>query len=156
MISVDLDIIVANATPPRLRSYEWMAFIGVLNTPFKNTLNAFYQMYEKRKYEMAFNGQVIYLEHLLNDYFDNTLRRIHIENYSVTPMYLFNVSEDNEVTYLFNSTEVADPVYLSNTVEASGLFIIYVRIGQITNYNLFNTLVMKYKLQGKTYQIIEE
>lgn len=156
MIAVDLDIIAANATPPRLRSYEWMSLIHVMNTPFKHSLNAFYALYEQKRYEIAFNGQVMNLEHVLNDYFDNILRRIRIADYSVTPLYLFNLAEDNEVTYLFNSDEVADPVYLNNQEEASGLFIIYVPIGQITNYNLFNSIATKYKLKGKTYQIIEE
>lgn len=154
MVTFNIEDVAINITPPRLRSYEFQALILVLLKHHKTLSNELYEVYERVRFEMAFNGQVIYLEHVLNDYFDVELRRIRIADLSVTPLYLFNQEEDNEVVYFFQSSE--QPVYLNNKVEMSGQFVIYVPAGQILNFNQFRSICNKYKLQGKTYQIIEE
>src|SRR5690554_4740722 len=99
MIELDVDKSSVNVTPPRIRSHEWMALVNTLNTPFKHLLNDFYQEYGRIKHEMAFNGQKLYLEQILNDRFDENQRRIEIVDYHTSPVYIFNQSENNEPVY---------------------------------------------------------
>lgn len=156
MITIDIDNVTADITPPRLRSYEFDALVDSISEPYRTILSDLYAAAAKRRYEMAFNGQVMNLRHILNDKFDNVLRRIFITNYTQGPrQYLFNKSEDNEPLYLYNKSESVDPLYLYNNDEAHYSFVIHIPSGQISNYNEFRAWVDRYKLKSKLYLIVE-
>lgn len=155
MIEFDIDAVANNITPPRLRSYETMAFIEAIAEPYRAILERLYLEAAQRKYEMAFTGQVCYLRRLLNDKFDPIQRRIWIGNYSLgTKVHIFNKHEENEPVYVLNKAENA-PLYLFNSFEAHYSFVIHVPIGQVTNYNEFRAWVDRYRLKSKMYLIQE-
>ncbi|MCZ2393064.1 MAG: hypothetical protein LC105_04295 [Chitinophagales bacterium] len=157
MIELDINKSSINITPPRIRSYEWIAIINALNTPFKHLLNDFYKDYGRIKYEMAFNGQKLYLEQVLNDRFndrfDEVQRRIEIADFYTLPLYVFNQSENNEPVYLHNHSE-NNPLYLYNRIEVSGVFLVKVPIELKTYEILIRSILNRYKIQGKKYKII--
>lgn len=156
MIQIDIENIIKDITPLRIQSKELIELLKVLSVHQSFVLNSFYVLFEKKRYEMAFNGQVMYLEHVLNDQFDPSLRRIHIGNSDHSNFVLYNDVENEAPTYMYNDIENEDPLYLFNNTEISYTFIIYVPIGGITDYNRFRSWVDKYKTKGKKYIIIEE
>lgn len=156
MINIDIDDLIGNNTSPRMRSYELNEIQKVFNHYLKTLFDKLYSNYQKNLYELSMNGQVIYLEHLLNDAFDITLRRIYISDSAVFYRYIFNQNEGETPSYVYNTSETNnDQIYLYNEEEASTTFIIYVPVGLVTNWDLFNTLVKKYKLSSKHYKIEE-
>lgn len=66
---------------------------------------------QQLRYDLTFNGHVIYLEHVLNDQFDNALRRIFIQDAA-------NVQFD----YLFNLIEAQPPLYSYNNWNAATVY----------------------------------
>lgn len=157
MIVVDIDEETLRLIPPRLRSFEFVELLKVLSMSHRVSLAKLVAFVASKDYELAFNGQVIYLEHVLNDVFDAVERRIYITDYDSSPRkYLFNKDEDNEITYLFNKEEDSDEVYFMNNQEEFGYsFIVHVPAGQVSNYDLFRAWVNRYKLRGKSYGIVE-
>ena len=158
MILIDLYFLIQITLPPFLRGNNLIAMLFACIKPVSEIQNNFYQYYEDKKYELKFNGQVIYLEHLLNDKFDPILRRIYIGDAEQTPnVYVFNDSEDNEAIYLFNSSDTSVDIYLFNTSEETpGLdFIVFIPIGFIYNDSLMKYYINKFKTAGKRYKIQE-
>lgn len=88
-------------------------------------LNSIFADYaDKAYYRLAINGQVIYLEHYLNDLFDSVNRGIYISDDNlVIPPYIYN--QDHKGLYLYNS---GDPIILYNDAdfEGQGSFIVNV------------------------------
>lgn len=158
MIIIDLYFLIEITLPPFLRGINLLSLLTAAIKPIVQTQQSFYQFYEDKKYELTFNGQVIYLEHLLNDQFDSVLRRIYIEDGDqTTNIYLFNNSENNEAEYVFNKSENKEDLYLFNTsVTYTDLdFIVFIPIGLVYNENLMKFYINKYRLAGKRFQIQE-
>lgn len=158
MIIIDLYYLINITLPPFLRGDNTLALISSMIKPLVDTQTKFYEYFEEKKYELTFNGQVIYLEHLLNDKFDNVLRRIYIGDASQTPnVFLFNHSEHNEPLYLYNNSQNINTTYLFNASEETpGVdFIVYIPIGFVYNENLFKKYLNKFKTAGKRYKIQE-
>ena len=112
------------------------------------------------KYLMSLTGQVIYLEHYLNDLFDPDLRRIFISDDSlVLPPYLYNIADNHTpITYLYNVADGADPYYLFNAQDYAtpGEFIVNVP-SDITLTPLIiaqiKAAVNRYKMAGARFTI---
>lgn len=157
MIQIDIDEIADNITPPRLRSEELQAIVQSFNEPLRRQLIAFYKLVKDKRYELAFTGQVIYLEHLLNDKFNpNSSPKIYITDAAVSsPFYLHNELENKDPVYLYNESEDEDPVYLFNESEFEVGFVVHVPMGVIANWNEFRWWIDKYKLKSKEYTIVE-
>lgn len=153
MIELDVDKSSVNVTPPRIRSHEWMALVNTLNTPFKHLLNGFYEQYGRIKHEMAFNGQKLYLEKVLNNRFYEGIRRIEIVDYNALPVYIFNHLENNELVYLHNHSE-KNPMYLYDRMEISEMFLVKVPVEIKSSEILLRSILGRYKIQGKKYKII--
>jgi hypothetical protein len=158
MILIDFYYLIKITLPPFLRGINTISLLNAIIKPLSDIQNNFYQFYEDKKYELTFNGQVIYLEHILNDKFDPILRRIYIGDAEQTPnVYVFNDSEDNEAIYLFNNSDTSEDIYLFNASEETpGLdFIVFIPIGFTYNDNLMKYYINKFKTAGKRYQIQE-
>jgi len=108
--------------PPILRAVEqWRAWVRVLSTPLQ-TLNNDIEAYKtKIRYELQFNGQVIYLEHRLNDAFDPTLRRIYIDDplpTNIQPNIVTNRADNQPTIIVRNRIEGSSiTVGLYNIIE---------------------------------------
>ena len=158
MIVIDLYYLMEILLPPFLRGINMMSLLIAALKPLVEVQQNFYQFFGDKKYELSFNGQVIYLEHILNDQFDSTLRRIYIDDAEQSPtVYLFNESEDNEETYLFNNSESVEDLYLFNSsvTYTDFDFIVFVPIGLIYDENLMKYYINKYRCAGKRFKIQE-
>ena len=96
------------------------------------------------------------LEHLLNDRYDDPLRRIYItQNPAGRNTYLFNKVEQNESTYIFNKSEIGANKYIYNNSEALTIndFIIHIPSDVTFLEVQLRKLVDKYKLPDKLYSI---
>jgi len=110
--------------PVPLRGERFVAWIGSLLQPVQSLNATFADEAEAIRYALKLNGQVIYLEHLLNDVFDPSLRRIYIDDPIDTQVI---------TAYVFNKAEAQSPLYIYNKVEAvNGLAVIYNK-GELNN-----------------------
>ena len=144
--------------PPLIRQPLMLAYLTAAFTSLNTVQTTFYSYFEEVKYSLIFNGQVIMLEHLLNDTFDPEDRQIYIDDATQNPnVYVFNVSEENEDLFLFNTSEAADPLYLMNQseYETDVDFIVYVPTGLSYDPILMNFLINKYRCAGKRFEIVE-
>ncbi|WP_107039978.1 hypothetical protein [Brumimicrobium mesophilum] len=157
MIQFDVNNIVENNISPRLRKVFTLAFFKACASPLVVSFSTFYQFYEDKKYELLFNGQVIYLEHLLNDQFDNINRGIYITDapQQADQIVLYNENENNEETVIFNIPENEPPIVTYNYSEMLAWpdFIVNIPSSVVFNQTQLKAYVNKYKLAGKNYII---
>lgn len=110
---------------------------------------------QQKSYELQFTGQIIYLEHVLNDQFDPIYRQIYIEDAAdVEYLYIYNQIEAEQQTYLYNNTEPFNGIYLDTNQEqqSSNQFIVNIPNTGI-NQDQLKKWINKYKLAGKNYTI---
>ena len=157
MIQFNLNQIIEENISPRLRKTFILEFFKVVCSPLQLNYNSFYQFYNDKKYELIFNGQVVYLEHLLNDQFDNVNRGIYITD---SPQFdddvvLFNESENNEETVFYNESEGEPSVVFYNEAEVQTWpdFIVNVPSAVVFNEIKMKAYLNKYKLASKNYII---
>lgn len=139
------------------RHLDW---VSSLAKPIQD-LNNWMNIYASNVYYLLnLTGQVIYIEHYLNDLFDADLREIYIEDDSLLlPPFLY-LKEDNipdsEMLYLYPNT---NPIYLYNQIDyySQGSFIVYVpvRLLLTSEYeNRIRAAVNRYKQAGVGYKVV--
>lgn len=100
--------------PPVQRYDWWVNYHHAAVKPLDQLLQSFYGFFNQKKYELTFDGQVIYLEHVLNDQFDPIDRGIFITDSSLLDtVFLFTESEGNEPTTIYTDAEAEPPIYLN-------------------------------------------
>jgi hypothetical protein len=126
-----------------------------LNITMMTTVNSI-------RYRMNLTGQVIYLEHWLNDLFDVDLRRIYIsEGDSTSPQFLYNKADSADPLVIYNKSESQPPVYLTNRVEREGEVDFVINIpfdlatSQATLESKLKTATNIYKSAGRRYSIAD-
>jgi hypothetical protein len=146
--------------PPRLRRARIQDLLRAFTKALQTVNDNFIAFVQQTFYKVSFTGQVVYLEHILNDRYDNALRRIYIADGLALPLppYLYNKVEERPLT-IFNKAE-GEPtqVYLRNKVEyeSENDFIVYVP-NDILNPALeksIRSLVRVYKIAGKRFSVI--
>lgn len=143
--------------PVKLRQTKFIAWIEVLTKLVADMLNNFKTYRTIKLFFLQHNSQVMYLEHILNDRFNNAGTEIYIEGGSdQVKKYLYNKSEVKTPLYIYNKAEVGyTPTYIYNKKEqipAVG-FIIWVPDTLIFDENEMRALVNRLKLAGKMYTI---
>lgn len=138
-------------TPERIQKPRITEWYQSLIKPVVTLYQAFRRYREAKDYQLSITPQVCYLEKLLNDRYDYTLRRIYIED-----------SIDKLPTYIFVEAELK-PVYLgSKTIYtnaevgfAPNDFIIHVPLALQFTFEEpeMLSLVKAYKLAGMTPKI---
>lgn len=135
---------------PKIRAYllAWLM-------PISNLYTAFMKFRKDTLYKINHNGQVVYLQKVLNDRFDNTLRRIYITDGIINePTFIYKHVEDRPVylgtRYIYSREElqfrdVDFIVVLPYDMVLSDEELI--RMKSLLNY---------YKLASKTYRIIND
>ena len=117
----DILKIVSQIIPRVLRKDRFAAIIFALLKPLQDLNDIFSAWADKIKVKLIYNSQTIYLEKILNDLFDSTLRRIEVITTirsleimmtnlteGLTPIYIFNASEGISEPYIFNGSESFD------------------------------------------------
>jgi hypothetical protein len=151
--------------PIALRQPRLQAWLRVLINPIETLHASFRTFRDESLYKLRHNSQIAYLENVLNDAFDNQLRRIRIANAVFkTPVYFYEPEENKEV--FFYEPEDNQPVYFYEADDFAGDgfdFYVYVPpdIRPLAGSNEETNLVVRmqglinyYKLYAKNYQII--
>lgn len=169
MIYIDFILLIWMLVPPLMQQTDLLEFFKPITSTVETTQDAFYDLYNSKKYELTFNGQVIYLEKYLNDQYDPLLTRIYIETNDLTSdLFLFNTVEANEEVYVFNNSEFSSPytaptgsdpeqVYVYSVSETINFnaFTVYVPVGMIYDAAIMRKQIDAYRLPGKQYNIVE-
>lgn len=141
--------------PTPLRKVVLLQWMIAITYPLQRILSVFLLFRNNTIYWLGINSQVCYMEKMLNDKYDNLLRRIYIAKPdSFDPIYIYLTAELKPV-YLFTIPENA-PVYLYTKAETlvGGVdFIVVVPIELDLNFVEMNALIDKYKLPDKTQAI---
>ncbi len=99
--NINWNKIVKENLPVFFHTLFRLNWIKALIKPFKQIHQEFLIIREDYILKVAYNGQTLYLEKLLNDTFDNTLRRIYINDYGIINQ-----------NYLYKKSELMLPIYL--------------------------------------------
>lgn len=91
-----------------MRKDKWKGLLDTLLTPFVAFHNDFVSNRNRVRYNMAFNGQTMNLEHVLNDRWDNNLRGIYIDTVpSIVGLYIYNKPEMKPKVYVYRKWDAA-------------------------------------------------
>lgn len=153
--------------PKKIRGEKVVAYLTALVLPIQSINNAFSQWANSKRYTLQFTGQVIYLEHILNDIFDPVNRLIYIEDPVVIAVDLnavfYNIEQqpNDLVTYYDigepNPIPLPEGLYYQSELNIVPHFIVKVpnsilSISPIISTNI-KGIVNQYKIAGKKYLI---
>lgn len=143
--------LVQQLTPSFLRKSVLLAWLYVLTKPIRSQHEWFLQRLEGQRYRLSHNGQVCYLQKVLNDAFDNAQRRIVIETMQPhIQLYVYH-PQDEKPLYIYDDI----PVYLYDDEEDfSPNFIIKVPTELQGQEEAVKRLTNYYKIYSKNYKII--
>lgn len=134
-----------------------MNFIYCFIEPIKVIHNEFKVFRKNSIYKIVHNGQVMILEKVLNDAFDNTLRRIYITDSLIKdPLYIYSTPEQKPV-YL--GSEFLYDFSVFNDIGTDFNVIFPISLKPVTAFDLLNSenrikaLINYYKLASKRYKI---
>ena len=139
------------------RQIDW---IRSLIQPIQQLNDKVKQYTDDVYYRLNLTGQVIYLEHYLNDLFDKDQRRIYLSDDNlVLPPYLFNKSDGEAVLNLYNEADGETPFHLYNKQDYfnQGSFVINVPAAIILTQSMLNRIkraTNQYKQAGVSYSIV--
>lgn len=144
---------VSYLIPKQLRNQRLMAFVNALITPLQQLNTNANDWANSVFYDVQFNGQVVMLEHLLNDTFDNTDRRITITD-----------GEPTLTPTLRNKSEARPTIIIRNRIEGGTSNILrptsFARADFIVNPNGANidpakatAIINRYKIAAKSFII---
>ncbi len=140
---------------PVVRTVFNANFITAATKPLRDVYNDLLILRTQVDYDLKFNGQVIYLEHILNDLFDDVNRDIYISDVAnVDFLYIYTDPETVTPPYVYNDGETFNDLYVETDAEtlSSNQFIINIPATGINQIEL-KAVVDKYKLAGKNYVI---
>ncbi len=152
---IDYKKLVKLLMPVRLRNPIISASLSGFIWCLQLIYNTFIQNRIVNLYRLTITPQVVYLERLLNDKYDISLRRIRIDD-TIThdALYIYQ-KEENKPLELYIKSE-NKPVYLYRSEETDLNpvdFIILVPYDVQFQEPEFRAVVDSYKLAGKTYLI---
>jgi hypothetical protein len=141
--------------PSLLRKGVMMLWVRSLLRPIIDVHQSFLRYKKEKDYQLGITGQVCYLEKMLRDKYDFTLRRIWIDD-----------AQDKPISYIYNRQE-AKPLFVRKRSEAmpkiiytrneNGLlandFIVWVPMNIVFDFQEMGSLIMAYKLPGVKFKI---
>lgn len=172
MFNVNWPLLILRNLPVERRKQLRLEWLRSLFAPLIALYNTFIIFRADKRYDMSFTGQIIYMERLLNDKFNNGLPAytagtptgIYISDPTgiLIPLYLWNKVEQRPVTYLYNVSEGKPPVYLRNQAEIATNYEFVVNVPDAIGNVLTNTLLLaqirawvdKYRPAGKRYTVV--
>lgn len=154
IFNVDFTKLSKLMLPIKLRSLSIVAFAKTFVAQIAWLYEVFKIKREEHLYRVNHNGQICKLEAVLNDRFDETLRRIFIEDGDVVLPKWFYRRIEAKPKYFRKRSESA-PVFMRRRSEMSfgGTFTIVMPSGLIFDINELKALANSYKLAGKRYTV---
>lgn len=149
--------IVNERIPEEIRTTDLVAYVMVLILPVVFIYNLFLAFRNLVLYRLEITPQVVYLEKLLNDRYDDDERRIYIlDGNQYEPKYLFTKAELQPI-FLYRKSEVSKPkTYLFTKGEVGQFtydFVVYVPISIEFDENEMKSLIEGFKLASKFFKI---
>lgn len=164
--SVNWNVLADNYLPRDLRKPLTRASAKACLLPLTLMHAEFLQFRSNCLYKVRHNSQIPYMEAVLNDMFDNSLRRIRIVNNILKePIYLYDPEEAREV-FLYNP-EDDKPVFFRDPDEFAGdgvdFFVMVppdlqpaIPAAEQTLLTRMRAQIDYYKLYSKNYTILWE
>lgn len=155
---IDYVKLVRDRVPVDLREFaDLMAYLQVIAGPFIWLHNSFVLYRDRMIYRITITPQRCYLEKMLNDRYDNTLRRIYIgDGITYEPLYIYREIE-LQPQFIYRESEAGKPAsYLFNETEVGQVsfdFVVWVPAALTYNASEMITLINDYKLASKLYTI---
>ena len=156
LFDVDFQRLARAMTPVQLWKGRLKAFLLALWTPVVSLYNLFTANRAGNLYKLGHSSQVVYMEAVLNDAFDNVLRRItivdgpYVDSPSVyrraegKPLYIYRASEAQH-RYIYRSSE---------TAITGPDFVVQVPIGLAFDTARMKALINDYRLASKKDYLI--
>jgi len=155
LFDVDYNVLVKLLIPKQLRNVRMISWLTVLIQPVQYIYNSFMAQRYDNLYILNHSSQVAYIQAVLNDAFDNVLRRIHIIDPAyLDPVYIYL---DNELKpdYLYIDTEM-EPQYLYTDKETISNYDFIVQVPSTITYEVeyMKALINKFRLASKYNYLI--
>lgn len=156
----DINKIALWFLPNTMQGEKHWAWLKALVSPLVWLWVDFLDFRQKTKYESYLTGQVFQLQRVLNDTFDNTLRRIQIIDFENQEIFFFR-DPDNQPTqdhFMQYDTEVqiTPPFYLYLGSEGTDIvedFRVLCPNNLLSKQNQIIALVKKYALADKNFVV---
>ena len=152
---IDYTRLVVQRIPQEISFAEVINYVKILVSPVIDLYTSFIAFRTLLIYKLTITPQVVYLEKMLNDRFDNAERRIYIlDGLTFDPIYLYTEAELQTV-YLYTEAE-DDPIYLYTEGEVGSFtfdFVVYVPNAITFNLDEMIGLVRDFKLASKLFTI---
>ncbi len=154
MYNFDAFRLYLRLVPWFLRKPIFKSWLSVLASALSFIQGLLLAFVNQTTFDLLFNAQIIYLEHVLNDVFDST-PDIYIENVFLPPFYLYNDVEAQPPNYFRQASE-SDPTYMRNSEEyfSATQYIVHVDAALAGDVILIAALIDTYNLAGMQYEII--
>lgn len=140
--------------PHWLRNPCMMIFMMAANIGVRRNYDVLQKFIGDTDYRLAHNSQVCYLRAVLNDAFDTAQRRILIEDFDgLQRIYLWPEIDRRDIDITTAIYLWPDSMYADSGIDFTIKVPYAVNIsGALLDY--FKSLVNKYKLPGKNYNIV--
>jgi hypothetical protein len=157
LFDVDFVKVVTYTLPVRLRGTVMQAWLAVLVGPVAYIHRLFKVRRTANLYRLGHNSQVVYMQAVLNDAFDPTLRRITLgDPVYIDAVYLY-ITPEQRPAPLYLATE-NNPVPLHTDAEVAGSangFIVSVPAAVMFDMPRMRALIDKYRLVSKNQYTIQ-
>ena len=110
--NLNITQLIADYLPPVLRLPVRKAWLETLLKPLYSLQTAFLAFITQMRYESSLTGQTTILEMYLNNLFDNTNRRIFIEETAITGDFWYFEAENQADDFLYFEAENQADTYL--------------------------------------------
>lgn len=141
--------------PGRVRRQRIIAYLRIVISTVTMLYQDFLRFRTAKLYQLMITPQVCYLERLLNDRYDFTLRRIRIVDGEQKPPKYFYHRDEEKPVYLYMRSD-DKPVYLYTRGESGLLtddFVVLVPKAVPFELPEMTSLIKAYKLAGMRFKI---
>jgi len=155
MFNFDFDLFRDRYLPEHWRTPAVKDWIFSLFAPLKTLHQEFLDYRDVVLFDVAFNGQTIHLEFVLNELFAPGVGGIFIETQKDESLiFLSNKIENQPKIFLFNKSELEPPIFLKNRAERLEFnFIVFVPVAIVFDEDELKAKINFYRLAGKTFKI---
>ena len=155
MFKINFTKLVQWLLPSFLRNANLVIFVMAANKGLRDSYDKFLVYRDSALYRLNHNSQVCYLQAVLNDYFDQVLRRIRITDFSSYGATYVWVDTDSDSTHWKFVSETESIYFYNDDVGID--FSVQVPKDKFTDSSSMahlKALVNYYKLAGKQYSIV--
>jgi hypothetical protein len=154
LFDIDYNVLVKILIPEQLRNTKMKAWLNILISPVVYVYNLFMTQRYDHLYVLKHSSQVTYMQAVLNDVFDNALRRIIItDNVNAQPVYTY-ISSESHPNFIYLTSE-NDPLYLFTSGEDADGFIVQVPSALTFDAAYMSALIDRFRLASKVNYLIK-